>query len=126
MALVLAAIDIATPYVQGDTITLVRGLRPAIRFTYFNMEDPVVGGYTITTFLAKGGMGAVWLAEHGVMARGAVVKAYIVPVTGVRLSTVRLSDGAVSAKAMTSATRKELVSEFVTASELSVATVKML
>jgi len=26
MALVLAAIDIATPYVQGDTITLVRGL----------------------------------------------------------------------------------------------------
>lgn len=38
------------------------------------MEGTVVGGYTITTFLAEGGMGTVWLAEHGVMGRGAVVK----------------------------------------------------
>jgi ABC-type transport system substrate-binding protein len=26
-------------------VSLWRGLRPAIRFTYFNMDDPVVGGY---------------------------------------------------------------------------------
>ena len=27
-------------------ITLARGIQPAITYTYFNMEDPVVGGYT--------------------------------------------------------------------------------
>ena len=27
-------------------VTLARGIQPAITFTYFNMEDPVVGGYT--------------------------------------------------------------------------------
>jgi len=27
-------------------VTLARGFQPAITFTYFNMEDPVVGGYT--------------------------------------------------------------------------------
>ena len=46
----------------------------------------------------------------------------VVPATGVRLSTVVLSAGAVRLKAMGSATRKELVSEFVVASKLSVAT----
>ncbi len=34
------------PRFAQQGITLARGLRPAIRFTYFNMEDPVVGGYT--------------------------------------------------------------------------------
>ncbi|MDH5246797.1 MAG: ABC transporter substrate-binding protein, partial [Betaproteobacteria bacterium] len=34
------------PRYAQQGITLARGLRPAIRFTYFNMEDPVVGGYT--------------------------------------------------------------------------------
>ena len=34
------------PKYAQQGITLARGLRPAIRFTYFNMEDPVVGGYT--------------------------------------------------------------------------------
>jgi ABC-type transport system substrate-binding protein len=32
------------PKYAQQGITLARGLRPAIRFTYFNMEDPVVGG----------------------------------------------------------------------------------
>jgi ABC-type transport system substrate-binding protein len=27
-------------------VTLARGIQPAITFTYFNMDDPVVGGYT--------------------------------------------------------------------------------
>jgi oligopeptide transport system substrate-binding protein len=27
-------------------VTLARGIQPAINYTYFNMEDPVVGGYT--------------------------------------------------------------------------------
>ena len=27
-------------------ITLARGIQPAITYSYFNMEDPVVGGYT--------------------------------------------------------------------------------
>ena len=27
-------------------VTLARGIQPAITYTYFNMEDPVVGGYT--------------------------------------------------------------------------------
>ena len=33
------------PKYAQQGITLARGLRPAIRFTYFNMDDPVVGGY---------------------------------------------------------------------------------
>jgi len=28
------------------TIVLARGVQPSISYTYFNMEDPVVGGYT--------------------------------------------------------------------------------
>jgi ABC-type transport system substrate-binding protein len=32
-------------YVQRG-VTLGRGVQPALTFTYFNMEDPVVGGYT--------------------------------------------------------------------------------
>ena len=32
-------------YVQKG-VTLGRGVQPALTFTYFNMEDPVVGGYT--------------------------------------------------------------------------------
>ena len=27
-------------------VKLARGIQPAINYTYFNMEDPVVGGYT--------------------------------------------------------------------------------
>ena len=27
-------------------VTLARGIQPAVSYTYFNMEDPVVGGYT--------------------------------------------------------------------------------
>jgi oligopeptide transport system substrate-binding protein len=34
------------PYLAEQGIRLVRGIRPAITYTYFNMEDPVVGGYT--------------------------------------------------------------------------------
>jgi len=34
------------PRFVKDGITLYRGVQPAITYTYFNMEDPVVGGYT--------------------------------------------------------------------------------
>jgi len=34
------------PRFAAAGVTLARGVQPAITFTYFNMEDPVVGGYT--------------------------------------------------------------------------------
>jgi ABC-type transport system substrate-binding protein len=34
------------PALAKEGITLGRGVQPAITYTYFNMEDPVVGGYT--------------------------------------------------------------------------------
>jgi ABC-type transport system substrate-binding protein len=47
--------DLVTKMLDGDKlkpeyarrgIVLYRGVQPAITYTYFNMEDPVVGGYT--------------------------------------------------------------------------------
>jgi len=34
------------PYLAEQGVRLARGIRPGIAYTYFNMEDPVVGGYT--------------------------------------------------------------------------------
>jgi ABC-type transport system substrate-binding protein len=34
------------PRLADKGVTLSRGVQPAITYTYFNMEDPVVGGYT--------------------------------------------------------------------------------
>jgi len=34
------------PRLARGGITLARGIQPAITYSYFNMEDPVVGGYT--------------------------------------------------------------------------------
>src|SRR5690606_38891034 len=34
------------PRLADKGIALSRGVQPAITYTYFNMEDPVVGGYT--------------------------------------------------------------------------------
>jgi ABC-type transport system substrate-binding protein len=34
------------PRLADRGVTLARGIMPAITYTYFNMEDPVVGGYT--------------------------------------------------------------------------------
>ena len=42
---VLAGSNLKPEYVAKG-IVLGRGVQPAVTFTYFNMEDPVVGGYT--------------------------------------------------------------------------------
>ncbi len=34
------------PRLAKEGITLARGIQPAITYSFFNMEDPVVGGYT--------------------------------------------------------------------------------
>jgi oligopeptide transport system substrate-binding protein len=38
--------DRLKPRFAKEGITLARGIQPAITYSYFNMEDPVVGGYT--------------------------------------------------------------------------------
>jgi len=38
--------DKLKPEFKRQGIVLARGVQPAISYTYFNMEDPVVGGYT--------------------------------------------------------------------------------
>ena len=43
---VLDAQNRLKPRFVEQGITLARGIQPAITYTYFNMEDPVVGGYT--------------------------------------------------------------------------------
>ena len=47
--LALSVLDLPAnlkPYLAEQGVRLGRGIRPAITYTYFNMEDPVVGGYT--------------------------------------------------------------------------------
>jgi ABC-type transport system substrate-binding protein len=43
---VLDAQNRLKPRFAEQGITLARGIQPAITYTYFNMEDPIVGGYT--------------------------------------------------------------------------------
>jgi ABC-type transport system substrate-binding protein len=46
VANVLDAGNRLTPRLAQEGVTLARGIQPAITYSYFNMEDPVVGGYT--------------------------------------------------------------------------------
>jgi len=57
---------------HGPRPALTRPGRSSLRWRV--MIGTTVGGYEITEFLAEGGMGAVWVARHAVMGRGAVVK----------------------------------------------------
>jgi ABC-type transport system substrate-binding protein len=43
---VLDAGNRLTSRLAREGVTLARGIQPAISYSYFNMEDPVVGGYT--------------------------------------------------------------------------------
>jgi ABC-type transport system substrate-binding protein len=43
---VLDAGNTLKPRLAERGVTVARGIQPAISYTYFNMEDPVVGGYT--------------------------------------------------------------------------------
>jgi ABC-type transport system substrate-binding protein len=43
---VLAPDNKLKPELVKQGIVLARGIQPAISYTYFNMEDPIVGGYT--------------------------------------------------------------------------------
>ena len=52
------------PRFAQQGITLVRGLRPAIRFTYFNMEDPVVGGYAKEKIALRRAIGMAYNTEE--------------------------------------------------------------
>jgi len=43
---VLDARNKLTPDLAREGVTLARGIQPAITYEYFNMDDPIVGGYT--------------------------------------------------------------------------------
>ena len=45
-------------------VTLARGTQPAITFTYFNMEDPVVGGYTKDSVALRRAIGMAYNVDE--------------------------------------------------------------
>jgi ABC-type transport system substrate-binding protein len=47
-------------------VTLARGTQPAITFTYFNMEDPVVGGYTNEKIALRRAIGMAYNVDEEV------------------------------------------------------------
>jgi ABC-type transport system substrate-binding protein len=49
-----------------DGITLARGIQPAITYSYFNMEDPVVGGYTPDKIALRRAIGMAYNVDEEV------------------------------------------------------------
>ncbi len=47
-------------------VTIARGVQPAITFTYFNMEDPIVGGYTKEKIALRRAIGMAYNVEEEV------------------------------------------------------------
>jgi ABC-type transport system substrate-binding protein len=45
-------------------ITLARGIQPAISYTFFNMEDPIVGGYTKDRVALRRAIGMAYNSEE--------------------------------------------------------------
>ncbi len=54
------------PRFAAAGVTLARGVQPAITFTYFNMEDPVVGGYTKDKVALRRAIGMAYNVEEEV------------------------------------------------------------
>lgn len=53
-----------TPRFAAAGVLLERGLQPSIVYTYFNMEDPVVGGYTKEKIALRRAIGMGYNAEE--------------------------------------------------------------
>ena len=45
-------------------VTLARGIQPAISYTFFNMEDPIVGGYTKDRIALRRAVGMAYNSEE--------------------------------------------------------------
>ncbi len=54
------------PRFAAAGVTLARGVQPAIIFTYFNMEDPVVGGYTKEKIALRRAIGMAYNVDEEV------------------------------------------------------------
>ena len=54
------------PRFAAAGVTLARGVQPAITFTYFNMEDPVVGGYTKEKIALRRAIGMAYNVDEEV------------------------------------------------------------
>ena len=54
------------PRFAAAGVTLARGTQPAITFTYFNMEDPVVGGYTKERIALRRAIGMAYNVDEEV------------------------------------------------------------
>ena len=54
------------PRLARDGITLARGIQPAITYSYFNMEDPVVGGYTPDKIALRRAIGMAYNVDEEV------------------------------------------------------------
>jgi len=54
------------PRFAAAGVTLARGTQPAITFTYFNMEDPVVGGYTKEKIALRRAIGMAYNVDEEV------------------------------------------------------------
>jgi oligopeptide transport system substrate-binding protein len=65
------------PALAAQGITLVRGIQPAITYEYFNMDDPVVGGYTKEKIALRRAIGMAYNTEDeiGIVRQGQALPA---------------------------------------------------
>ena len=76
---VLSPTNTLLPRFAKVGITLARGIQPAVSYTFFNMEDPVVGGYTKDKVALRRAIGMAFNTDEEIKV---LWKGQAVPATG--------------------------------------------
>jgi len=76
---VLSPANTLLPRFAKAGVTLARGIQPAVSYTFFNMEDPVVGGYTKDKVALRRAIGMAFNTDEEIKV---LWKGQAVPATG--------------------------------------------
>jgi oligopeptide transport system substrate-binding protein len=76
---VLTPDNVLRPRFAKAGVTLARGIQPAVSYTFFNMEDPIVGGYTKEKVALRRAIGMAFNTDEEIKV---LWKGQAVPATG--------------------------------------------